>query len=79
MIVPMRAAASLIIALELVFGLWVGRSAEPGAESGQVGQKLAEPDRPYGIETRVPWTTFRIIGSPEPPMPYQVRRVFPKL
>ena len=28
---------------------------------------------------RVPWTTSRIHGSPEPPLPYRVERAFPKL
>src|SRR6266850_430162 len=31
-----------------------------------------------GLE-RVPWTTSRISGSPDPPPLYQVLRVFPKL
>ncbi len=35
--------------------------------------------RPYGIEQRVPWTTSRVKGSPDPPLPYHVERVFPKL
>ena len=28
---------------------------------------------------RVPWTTSRVHGSPEPPEPYRVERIFPKL
>lgn len=32
-----------------------------------------------GIEDRIPWTTSRITGSPEPPRPYRVERVFPGL
>src|SRR4051812_23984650 len=28
---------------------------------------------------RLPWTTSRIRGTPEPPHPYRVERVFPKL
>src|SRR5260370_2022874 len=40
----------------------------------------AQPSaRPYGIDKRTPWTTSRITGSPEPPHPYRVERVFPKL
>jgi putative heme-binding domain-containing protein len=35
--------------------------------------------RRFGIDKRVPWTTSRITGSPEPPLPYRVERVFPKL
>ncbi len=36
-------------------------------------------DEPVGIESRVPWTTSRITGSPNPPSPYRTERVFPKL
>lgn len=32
----------------------------------------------YGVE-RIPWTSSRIQGSPEPPSPYRVERAFPKL
>src|SRR5207253_10538496 len=35
--------------------------------------------QPYGIEKRAIWTTSRITGSPEPPHPFRVERVFPKL
>ena len=41
-----------------------------------------DPDaqtKPFGIENRVPWTTSRILGTPEPPLPYRLRHVFPKL
>jgi len=33
----------------------------------------------FGIDRRVPWTTSRITGSPSPPAPYTVERVFPSL
>ena len=32
--------------------------------------------QPYGIDKRVPWTTSHIKGSPEPPAPYRIERVF---
>jgi uncharacterized repeat protein (TIGR03806 family) len=32
-----------------------------------------------GIAKRPPWTTSRIVGSPDPPLPYVVERVFPAL
>src|SRR5437879_602167 len=38
-----------------------------------------ESQQPFGIEKRIPWTTSRIAGSPDPPLPYVVKRVFPKL
>lgn len=30
-------------------------------------------------EQRIPWTTSRVVGSPEPPLPYTTRRSFPNL
>ena len=39
----------------------------------------APQERPHGIKVRVPWTTSRVAGSPDPPPPYRVERVFPKL
>jgi glucose/arabinose dehydrogenase/mono/diheme cytochrome c family protein len=32
-----------------------------------------------GIETRIPFTASRLAGSPDPPLPYQAKRAFPKL
>lgn len=32
-----------------------------------------------GLDARVPWTTSRIAGSPEPPPPYRLERAFPRL
>src|SRR5262245_58242095 len=41
------------------------------------------PDKPvrkdFGIDKRVPWTTSKVIGSPEPPPPYTTEPAFPKL
>src|SRR5262245_58326662 len=47
---------------------------------GAVPAAQPEPAaRPFGIEQRIPWTTSRVIGSPDPPLPYRVRRTFAKL
>ena len=35
-------------------------------------------DAPYGLAERVFWTTSRVVGSPEPPTQYRLRRVFPQ-
>ena len=35
--------------------------------------------RPYGIDRYVPVTTSTVVGSPDPPPPYRVHRLFPKL
>jgi glucose/arabinose dehydrogenase len=44
----------------------------PAAEPGPAG-------KPFGIEQRIPWTTSHVVGSPDPPLPYRVRRTFAKL
>lgn len=35
--------------------------------------------KPFGIEKRIPLTTSRVIGSPDPPLPLRAVRAFPKL
>jgi uncharacterized repeat protein (TIGR03806 family) len=39
------------------------------------GAEIAE-DAAFGLERRVAWTTSRVIGSPDPPLPYSVEKVF---
>ncbi len=36
-------------------------------------------DKPFGLETRIPWNDSRVVGSPDPPTPYKVARAFPRL
>lgn len=36
----------------------------------------AEPEAPYGLSQRIAWTTSRVVGSPEPPLPYRSAPVF---
>ena len=31
---------------------------------------------PFGLDHRITWTTSRVIGSPEPPLPYTVEKTF---
>jgi uncharacterized repeat protein (TIGR03806 family) len=40
-------------------------------------EKITE--KPQEIQRREPWTTSRVVGSPDPPALYQVERVFPHL
>ena len=44
-----------------------------------IGPEQASADKPFGIDKRTAWTTSRVIGSPDGPMPYTVKRVFPNL
>lgn len=39
---------------------------------------FAEPPK-FGIAERTPWTSSRVKGSPEPPLPYTTERSFPAL
>ena len=34
---------------------------------------------PFGLRHRIPWTTSRVVGSPDPPLPYRVERTFTNL
>jgi uncharacterized repeat protein (TIGR03806 family) len=36
----------------------------------------ASEEQPFGISQRIPWTTSRLIGSPDPPLAYTVEKVF---
>ena len=31
---------------------------------------------PFGLDRRIPWTTSRVAGSPEPPLPFTVEKAF---
>ena len=40
----------------------------------------AQPVRKeFGLDKRVPWTTSKVIGSPEPPPAYRAENAFPKI
>src|SRR5436190_2076343 len=36
----------------------------------------ADEQQPFGIDHRIAWTTSRVTGSPDPPLPYTVRKTF---
>src|SRR5438876_3723748 len=38
---------------------------------------LADP--PFGLPERIPWNSSRLVGSPEPLLPYTVEKTFAKL
>src|SRR5438093_3130635 len=68
-------AGMALVAVPRLFG------ADPTNAEVSAWNKVLQPDsgQPFGIETRIPWTTSRLVGSPDPPLPYVVKRVFPKL
>ena len=44
-----------------------------------LSEESRSKDRPAGLERRVPMTTSKVIGSPEPPFPYHAEKIYPKL
>jgi glucose/arabinose dehydrogenase len=44
-----------------------------------VGPTRKGEAKPYGLERRLPLTTSKVVGSPDPPLPYRVKRVYPNL
>jgi putative heme-binding domain-containing protein len=50
---------------------------------GRLGSVAAEPPKQTDADpakyARTPWTTSRVVGSPDPPPPFKVVRVFPDL
>jgi uncharacterized repeat protein (TIGR03806 family) len=41
--------------------------------------QAAPVDKPFGLDERIPWTTSRLEGSPDPSPPYRLTRAFPQL
>jgi uncharacterized repeat protein (TIGR03806 family) len=41
--------------------------------------QAASPTAPYGLNGRIPFTSGRVVGTPEPPPPYRLVRAWPKL
>lgn len=61
----------LIVAAGVLFAL-------AAVGGGIAWWRLSRPG-PFGIESRLPWTTSNVIGSPDPADPFAVERIFPSL
>jgi uncharacterized repeat protein (TIGR03806 family) len=53
----------------LLLGALAGLTTLTPGDSGKAARKK------YGLEKRVPWTTSRVVGSPDPPPPYRLEKV----
>ncbi len=55
--------------------------ADRATENARAADEPAarSPSRPPGLERRVPWTSSRLVGTPDPPPPYTVAPAFPRL
>ena len=47
--------------------------------TGACGDGTAAGERAFGLSRRIPWNDSRVVGSPDPILPYKVVRAFPKL
>lgn len=57
-----------------------GSTLAEGPSSGTERSSTEEaPIARFDAPRRVAWTTSRVLGSPDPPLPYRVRRVLPAL
>ncbi len=54
-----------------------GEPAQP--PQAKLAAAAADPNRPFGIDQRIPWKTSNFRGRPEPPLPYRAERLFPKI
>jgi glucose/arabinose dehydrogenase/mono/diheme cytochrome c family protein len=67
-----------IFASLLGFAVIIAPTARPSASS-ESPLKAGQAEPPYDIDKRVLWTHSHVVGSPNPPPLYQVKRAFPKL
>jgi uncharacterized repeat protein (TIGR03806 family) len=58
-----------------VTALFLGDSAPDRAAAAERTDK----GQPFDVDRRVPWTSSKIIGTPDPPAPYRTRQVFTRL
>lgn len=71
----MKRGRPTVTCRSLFLGLWAITWL---VASGAFGQ-ADDASRSFGLDRRVPWTTSRLSGTPEPPPPYMVAPAFPKL
>src|SRR5689334_12673025 len=73
--VKVAAISTILLAGSVaIMGCWVQKPGAPPAT-----QPAAVVEAPYGIAKRVPWTTSKVVGSPEAPDPFLTERIFPKI
>ncbi len=62
----------------LILGSLIGIGLLWATFSAGTAEQDKEPvQKKFGIEKRVPWTTSKVVGSPEPPPPYKTELAFP--
>src|SRR4051794_26539521 len=64
----------LLLLAALLAAAVVGYNAAPGLAEKPSSDKKTRPS-----DKRVPWTTSKVKGTPEPPAPYKLEVAFPKV
>jgi len=69
--------AMAIAPLALSCAMHAGKTKKASEETSR--RDRTQFDHLYSLDTRIPWTTSHVSGSPDPPSPYRLEPVFPKL
>ena len=68
-----RVNLKMLCSLRIMAPLLLVVSAGAWASDGPAKEKA------FGLKRRIPWNDSRVVGSPDPILPYKVVRAFPKL
>ncbi|GAB4157243.1 MAG: PQQ-dependent sugar dehydrogenase [Planctomycetaceae bacterium] len=77
-------ACLMVLLLLATFLFSANRFTNAGRRKQTAARKTTSKQRehstkPFGLSKRIPWTTSRLKGSPYPPSPYKLERVFGNL
>lgn len=75
----MRMLCSLAALAVGVVLLVVGSFFSLSSSSAQTTAETKSVRKPFGLDKRVPWTSSKMKGFPEPPPPYKTQQVLPKV
>src|SRR6266446_3487747 len=59
--------------------IWTSRAIPCGIAALLAAAPPVGAEKPYGIERRTALTTSTVVGSPDPPPPFRIRRAYPQL
>jgi putative heme-binding domain-containing protein len=80
---PAAFGVILVVAAALAWAIKPSNSRAPAPNPAPASAlRPADPsasDAPTSLPRRMPWTTSRVTGTPEPPPPFRTQRLFPKI
>src|SRR5688500_11415522 len=75
---PLAGSLSMRLALWVAVAAGIFGIANLLAPAPRAATATEPVAKPYGLEKRELWTTSKVKGSPEPPAPYRMAKVYPK-